>query len=230
MVRPDDDEDRSPEGGRAAASRCTVPAGASPVRVSAGALGSRPQARREIDATRAGCRKPGERDRKQSCGPQRAVNAEQASSDSHPKGVRKGRDRHLRSKAMDSARIKEPERALDLPGVVAVARSEGTVRNRRGPPWQLTSSKAASISAEREVSSCQEGVRGGGGQRPRHCRRKWPYKRLFEMGLHQLRTSVRYPAQATPRRPSVSRVRENRTHGLNGGPGQVTGGAPPRKS
>ena len=69
-----------------------------------------------------------------------------------------------------------------------------------------------------------------GGQRPRHCRRKWPYKRLFEMGLHQLRTSVRYPAQATPRRPSVSRVRENRTHGLNGGPGQVTGGAPPRKS
>jgi RNA-directed DNA polymerase len=69
-----------------------------------------------------------------------------------------------------------------------------------------------------------------GGQRPRHRRSKWPYQRLFEMGLHQLRTTVRYPAQATPRRPSVSRVRENRTHGLNGGPGQVSGGAPPRKS
>lgn len=68
-----------------------------------------------------------------------------------------------------------------------------------------------------------------GGQRPRHRRYKWPYERLFEMGLHQLRTTVRYPAQATPRRPSVSRVRENRTHGLNGGPGQ-SGGAPPRKS
>lgn len=69
-----------------------------------------------------------------------------------------------------------------------------------------------------------------GGQRPRHRPSKWSYQRLFEMGLHQLRTTVRYPAQATPRRPSVSRVRENRTHGLNGGPGQVTGGAPPRKS
>jgi len=49
---------------------------------------------------------------------------------------------------MDSA-LDDPERALDLPGVVAVARSEGTGRNRRGPPWQLTSSEAASISAER---------------------------------------------------------------------------------
>ena len=29
---------------------------------------------------------------------------------------------------------------------------------------------------------------------------------------------VRYPAQATPRRPSESRVREIRTHGLKGGP------------
>ena len=69
-----------------------------------------------------------------------------------------------------------------------------------------------------------------GGQRPRSRPSKWPHERLFEMGLHRLRTTVRYPAQATPRRPSVSRVRENRTHGLNGGPGLLTGGAPPRKS
>ena len=140
-------------------SRRSVPAGESPVRVSAGALGSRPQARGEILAARAGCRKPGERDRKQSCGPQRAVNAEQASSDPHPKGDREGRDRHVGSKATDSA--PDPERALDLPGVLAAARSEGTVRNRRGPPWWPTSGEAASISAEREVSPCQEGVRGG---------------------------------------------------------------------
>jgi RNA-directed DNA polymerase len=68
-----------------------------------------------------------------------------------------------------------------------------------------------------------------GGQRPRLRAHKWPHERLYEMGLHRLRTSVRYPAQATPRRPSVSRVRENRTHGLTGGPGQQ-GGSPPRKS
>jgi len=56
-----------------------------------------------------------------------------------------------------------------------------------------------------------------GGQRSRFRAERWPHQRLFAMGLHQLRTRVRYPAQATPRRPSVSRVREIRTHGLNGG-------------
>jgi RNA-directed DNA polymerase len=56
-----------------------------------------------------------------------------------------------------------------------------------------------------------------GGQRPGTVRfGDWPFERLFAMGLVRLRTSVRYPAQATPRRPSVSRVRENREHGLKG--------------
>ena len=54
MLRPDDDEDRTPEGGEVTSSCRTVPAGESPVRVSAGALGSRPQARGEILAARAG--------------------------------------------------------------------------------------------------------------------------------------------------------------------------------
>jgi hypothetical protein len=36
------------------------------------------------------------------------------------------------------------------------------------------------------------------------------------MGLHQLMGTVRYPAQATPRRSSLSRVPENGTHGLKG--------------
>jgi group II intron reverse transcriptase/maturase len=56
-----------------------------------------------------------------------------------------------------------------------------------------------------------------GGQRIRFQSSKWPHARLHAMGLHQLRTTVRYPAQATPPRPSVSRVREIRTHGLIGG-------------
>jgi len=68
------------------------------------------------------------------------VNAEQASSDSHPKGDRE-------------------ERALDLPGGVAAARSEGAVRNRRGLARRLASSEAASIGAEREVSSPRAEVR-----------------------------------------------------------------------
>ena len=39
---------------------------------------------------------------------------------------------------------------------------------------------------------------------------------LHGMGLPQLRGTVHYPAQATLRRSSVSRVPENGTHGLKG--------------
>jgi group II intron reverse transcriptase/maturase len=55
-----------------------------------------------------------------------------------------------------------------------------------------------------------------GGQRPT---KRAPYTgdQLYGMGLHKLMGTVKYPAQATPRRSSVSRVRENRTHGLKGG-------------
>jgi len=59
-----------------------------------------------------------------------------------------------------------------------------------------------------------------GGQRTHYRRDAWPRERLHdEMGLHRLRGTVRYPAQATPQRPSESRVREIRTHGLKGGSG-----------
>jgi hypothetical protein len=44
----------------------------------------------------------------------------------------------------------------------------------------------------------------------------WTGKQFWAMGLHRLRGTVRYPAQAAPGRSSLSRVRENRTHGLKG--------------
>ncbi len=56
-----------------------------------------------------------------------------------------------------------------------------------------------------------------GGQRTRFRAERWPRERFYEMGLQQLRRTVCYPSQATTRRPSVSRVRESRTHGLKGG-------------
>jgi len=63
-------------------------------------------------------------------------------------------------------------------------------------------------------------MRRRGGQRVRYRMDAWPRERLHdEMGLYRLRGTVCYPANATPRRPSVSRVREIRTHGLKGGPG-----------
>ena len=54
-----------------------------------------------------------------------------------------------------------------------------------------------------------------GGQR-RQRMEKWTHERFVGMGLYQLRGSVKYPAQATPVRSSLSRVQENCTHGLKG--------------
>lgn len=152
MVRPDE------IAGRGAISGCIGLAGESPVRVIAGEPGSRLPATAEMPPTEAQRRKPHSR-RKQAGGPQRIVNAEQASSDDQPKGVREGRAGHFAAKAADIAL--DPERAMDLSGVVAAARLHRSMRNRRDPSRRLTSSTAAVISAEREVRRCRAGVRGG---------------------------------------------------------------------
>ena len=54
-----------------------------------------------------------------------------------------------------------------------------------------------------------------GGQRVGRVE-KWTHDRFVGMGLYRLRGTVKYPAQATPRRSSLSRVQENCTHGLKG--------------
>jgi RNA-directed DNA polymerase len=64
-----------------------------------------------------------------------------------------------------------------------------------------------------------------GGQRARHA--AFPFRRLYqEMGLHRLSNKVVYCTEAAPRRPSESRVRENRTHGSSGGLENQTGHKP----
>jgi group II intron reverse transcriptase/maturase len=48
----------------------------------------------------------------------------------------------------------------------------------------------------------------------------WTRHRFHQLGLHKLLGTIRYPRAAQlsrPERPPVSRVRESRTHGLNGG-------------
>jgi len=48
----------------------------------------------------------------------------------------------------------------------------------------------------------------------------WTSQFFHDLGLHRLRGTVQYPGARTmpqPERPPVSRVRENRTHGLKGG-------------
>jgi len=54
-----------------------------------------------------------------------------------------------------------------------------------------------------------------GGQRKTR-RVLWTAEQFHGMGLYRLRGTVRYPAQAASVRSSLSRVRENRTHGLKG--------------
>jgi hypothetical protein len=54
-----------------------------------------------------------------------------------------------------------------------------------------------------------------GGQRVGRVE-KWTHDRFVGMGLYRLRGAVKYPAQATQRRSSLSRVQENCTHGLKG--------------
>ena len=55
-----------------------------------------------------------------------------------------------------------------------------------------------------------------GGQRATN-RTPWTGDQLYGMGLYRLMGTVKYPAQATPRRSSVSHVPENGMHGLKGG-------------
>lgn len=68
-----------------------------------------------------------------------------------------------------------------------------------------------------------------GGQRTRFRHDRWPPQRLREMGLYRLQGTVKYPTNATSRTPSVSRVREIRTHGLKGGAGNGPLHAVPRQ-
>ena len=65
------------------------------------------------------------------------------------------------------------------------------------------------------VSSLRRWQYRRGGQRPTK-RKPFTGDQLHEMGLHKLMGTVKYPAQATPRRSSESRVPENGTHGLKG--------------
>jgi len=150
MVRPDEPVRRclSLAG---TGSRCIEPAGGSPVPVGAGAPGSRPRAGGEIPPARAGRRKPLRRERAR--GPQRHVNAA-ASTETQWES----RAAHVTAKA--TSRGPGPERPRGLPGVGAVARAQGSVRNRRGPSARPLSGQGVSYKPRVKSSRRAAGVRG----------------------------------------------------------------------
>jgi len=120
MVRRDE------AGRKRSASRCSSPAGASPVSVSAGAPSSRPQASAERPVARAGCQEPLRREPTR--GPQHQVKPA-ASTDLQPES----RAGHVAAKAMPDALQSGDVRASGLGGVWGAARVYGEGRNTRGP-------------------------------------------------------------------------------------------------
>jgi hypothetical protein len=120
MVRRDDIDKTS------SVSRCSSPAGASPVSVSAGAPSSRPQAPGESAVAQAGCRKPLRREPAR--GPQHYVKPA-ASTDLQPES----RADHVAAKATSAMPQSGGARVAGLGGVGGAARVQGEERNTRGP-------------------------------------------------------------------------------------------------
>ena len=247
MVRREDTE---PTEGRLtgkAVSRCTAPAGESPVRVIAGEPGSRPAPEVERPDGEAWCRKPsaakavhGEQLR----GPQHQVKPA-ASTDSQSGS----RAEHFTVKATISAR--ESGWAGSSGGVRGAAREEGAMRNTRDPSVLRRSKpqggpykpEAKSGAAQREsegavvlVMAAQNNAAGGKGPCFSHAGEKrrregmtgktesnHPVEQKLDVkapdSWDQLRgTAKPILAHAVRGGLSASRVREIRKHGLNGGP------------
>jgi hypothetical protein len=98
------------------------------------------------------------------------VNAEQASSESQPKGDRERRAGPGTAKATHSARC-SPVSVLGLPGVGAAARFDRMVWNTRDPSRRPTSGGDRAHKAGAESARSRAGVRGAhstgeGGEKP----------------------------------------------------------------
>ena len=135
------------------ASRCSSPTGASPVSVSAGAPSSRPQAREETRAARAGCQEPLRR--KPARGPQHYVKPA-ASTDSQSES----RAGHVAAKAMSAMPQSGGPRVAELGGVGGAARVQGDDRNTRGPSARPWSGQRASYKPTAKSSRAQRESEG----------------------------------------------------------------------
>jgi len=130
---------------------CTSPAGESPVPVSAGAPGSRPQVSEGDLGAQAGRQEPLRRE--QSIGPQHEVKP--AASSHSQTGSRAA---HVTAKAKSAA--PRPEGVEGSGGVGGAARLEGGVRNTRGPSAQLMSQQTGSYKPKAKSSGVQRESEG----------------------------------------------------------------------
>src|SRR5271154_4499410 len=139
--------------GEGTVSRCTSPAGASPVPVGAGAPGSRPQARGEIPVAQAGRQEPLRREQER--GPQHEVNP--AASTEKQWGSRAA---HVTAKAMLDAQESGAVRASRSSGVGGAARVQGEVRNTGGPSALPSSRQGGSYKPKVKASAAQRESEG----------------------------------------------------------------------
>ncbi len=130
-------------------------AGASPVRVSAGAPGSRPQSGGEILRAERGVKSP----------PRWRAKKRAATSSERCSLVRVSAERCWRGPSRSchgegNRQQSGAERLLDLSGVGASARFESEMRNRRDPSRQPGQAKTERIRRDAESARSREGVRG----------------------------------------------------------------------
>src|SRR3989442_5251412 len=135
---------------------CLPPTGASPVWVSAGARSSRPQARAESPAARAGCHKSPRRE--QARGPQHQVKPA-ASTELQPES----RTGHVAVKAMSVARLSGGVRAAGLGGGEGAARVHGERRNTRGPAARPQAGQRGPDKPPAKTRAAQGEAEGTGG-------------------------------------------------------------------
>jgi hypothetical protein len=132
---------------------CIEPAGASPVRASIGALGSRPQFRGEIPGTTAGRQEPLRRE--QGRGPQHQVNPA-ASTDLQSRS----RAGHVTAEAIFAARLSEAVGAVGLGGVGGAARSHGSIGNTGDPSGPPVMRQGRSYKPKAKASGVQRESEG----------------------------------------------------------------------
>ena len=219
---------------------CTDLTGGSPDRVSASALGSRPQLREVIPWARAGRRKPEVEGAKE-----RAVTSSERCSlvRFSPERGLGGPSRSCHGEGNRQS-PKELEREWTSPGYRRRHATKGMCGTGETLPGSRSSAKTARIRLKAEIARSREGVRGvrttneGGQEKPLEGRdpasvvvakgKREGMSRISETN-NPTRKSARTLLQpivdrqvalramhAASGRPSVSRVLENCKHGLNG--------------
>ncbi len=157
MVRRDANEGPTSQEAGSEVAGCASSEGDKPSPVSAGAPGSRFQARGEIPVSRAGRQKPDGRRKpshgKQARGPQHEVKPA-ASSQTQSES----RAAHFTAKATSVAPA--PERVIDLGGVLGAARVQGEARNTRGPSSQPKSGRGGSYKPKAKSSAVERKSEG----------------------------------------------------------------------